>query len=318
VEVIFSGGVPLLWLLRGSAKNYTEFGLPVVHVFASALISVLAPIEFALYIVNGGRRRLAIPAFSIIWSIVIVSRGAVVNDLLQYALLWACLRGIRLKTLVRSAVVALLVVLMFGYVGDFRSGTNGSSESDGTFRNLARPTSDYPDWLPSGVLWAYVYVASPLGNLIQTTVSTPPEWDPFFPRTLLNIFPTPLRDAMFGKDYALRQGSGDLIESSLNVSSAYIGPFRDDGFWGMAAYSAVLALLSAAAWKRRSRSFENQVLYALVAQCLVLTIFWNFLFYNAFTWEFFWIFYLFRSGRFRLLPRLSWSSPSGTVPPATG
>lgn len=295
IEVVFSGGVPLMWLLRGTEKNYTDFGLPFVHVFAGSLLGILAASKFGLYLLRGNRRRLMIPAFQILWGVVIVSRGLIVDSLLQYAILWACLRGIRIKNFFRIAISVVLVVLIFGYLGDIR-GT-------GSFRKLARPTQNYPDWLPSGVLWLYIYLASPLQNLTQTMKSVEPARDPFFSRTLIDVYPTPLRNAIFGKDYREEQVSGDLAESSLNVSSAFVGPFRDYGEWGMAAYSGVLALLAVFAWNRRRRTLRDQIFYAVAAECLVLTVFWNFLFYNAFVSQFFWLFYLFRSGRFHFFPK---------------
>ena len=295
IEVVFSGGVPLLWLLRGANKDYTKFGLPVIHVFAGSLIGVLGATNVALYLLRGGRRRLAIPAFHLLWGVVIVSRGLIMVTLLEYGILWACLRGIRPKVIFRGMVAAVLMVLMFGYLGDMRG--------VGQFRKVARPTENYPEWLPSGVLWLYIYISSPLQNLIQTTTSMTPADDLLFPRTLIDVYPTPLRNALFGKDYAEEQASGDLIESSLNVSSAFVGPFRDYGFFGISSYSGVLAILALFAWNRRRRTLRDQIFYAVVVECLILTVFWNFLFYNAFASQFFWIFYIFRSGRFRLLPK---------------
>jgi hypothetical protein len=295
VEVVFSGGVPLLWLLSGAGKGYTKFGLPVVHVFAASLIGVVAATKLGLYLLHGDRRRLLIPAFQLLWGVVIISRGMIMVALLEYVVLWACLRGIRIKSAFRVIALAIVVVLLFGYLGDLRGA--------GDFREVARPTENYPNWLPSGVLWFYIYLTSPLQNLSQTTLVVKSANDPFFPRTLVDVYPTPLRNALLGENYLQKQASGDLIESSLNVSSAYVGPYRDYGRWGMAAYSATLALVAVFAWNRRRRSLRDQVVYVVLAVCLTLTVFWNYLFYNAYLSQLFWIFYIFRSGRFRLLPK---------------
>lgn len=303
-EVIAGRGVPLLWLLQGADKDYTEFGLPVIHVLATSLLAVIALVKFGLWIVHGDKRRLLIPAFEVFWGFVILSRGLIIAAVLQYILLWICLKGVRIKSLIRVATIGVVVVLLFGYLGDIR----GSQ----SFRALARPTRNYPEWLPSGVLWLYIYSSSPLQNLVQTTVTTKPADDLFFPRTLMDVYPTPIRNAFLGKDFAAEQATGDLIAESFNVSSAYIGPYRDYGELGMAAYSGILALAAFATRKRRHRTFRDQVIYALIAECLILTIFWNYLFYNAFAGQFFWAFFLLRSGRFRLPSRLSYRSSSLT------
>ncbi len=287
IEVAFSGGLPIIWMVTGSAKVYTEFGLPVIHVFIGSLLAVLALGKFGLYLLYGNRRRLFIPAFQLVWGIIIVSRGLIMGALIQAAVLWLCLRGVSLKRMIRVVSASVLAVLMFGYLGDLRSGSSSS------FRDLARPTSNYPDWLPSGVLWFYIYVTSPLANLVNTGLTTKPADDPFFSRTILFMFPTPLRNAIYGKEFSEDpQTAGDLVTPSLTVSSAYVGPYLDYGFWGMGCYSALLGVISAYCWRRRS-TFRDQLRYAIIGQCLVFSVFWNFLFYNPLLGQFFWIYLIF-------------------------
>ena len=295
VEIIFSGGVPILWLLTGSAKTYTDFGLPVIHVFVGSLLSVISLAKLGLYLLRGDRRRLLIPVFQLAWAVIIVSRGAVLTALIQWVILWFCLKGVSLKLIFRTVVVSVLVILMFGYIGDSRA--TGLS----TFRDLARPTENYPDWLPSGVLWFYIYITSPLDNLVNTSLGTKPSYNILFPRTTYYLFPTVIRDAIYGKDSTLGQG-GDLVDSSLNVSSAYIGPFLDYGYAGITCFSVLMGLISGYLWKKRG-TFRDQLLYSIIAQCLVFSIFWNYLFYNPFLGQIFWIYLLFSLRISRPIPR---------------
>lgn len=291
VEVGFSGGLPIFWMLTGSAKVYSEFGLPVIHVFVGSLLAVIAMGKFGLYLLYGNRRRLFIPAFQIVWGIIIVSRGLIMGAVIQAAVLWLCLRGINLRRTLRTLTLLIVVVLMFGYMGDIRSGSSSS------FRTLARPTNDYPEWLPSGVLWFYIYITSPLANLVHTTEISKPAHDPYFSRTILFLFPTPLRNAIYGKQFSEdQQAAGDLVTSSLTVSSAYVGPYLDNGFWGIGWYSALLGILSAYCWRRRS-TFRDKLRYAIIGQCLLFSVFWNFLFYNPLLGQFFWIYFIFATRR---------------------
>ncbi len=294
VEVVFSGGVPIVWLLLGSSKVYEEFGLPFIHVFVSSLLAVLALAQLGLYLLRGDRRRLFIPIFQVLWAVVIISRGAIVVALIQGVVLWLCLKGASTRTLRRVAVIFIAAILSFGYIGDARSGAT-------EFRNLAQPSANYPEWLPSGVLWVYVYVTSPLGNLINTSFHSNPAYDVLFRRTTFLLFPTPIRHALYGKDSDLG-GGADLIQENLKVSSAYIDPFNDYGYTGIACFSLLISILSAYFWRKR-RKFRDQLLYSIMAQCLILTIFWNFLFYNPFLGQFFWIYLLFRQRGIRIFPR---------------
>jgi len=285
VEIIFSRGLPIIWLLTHNAHNYTDYGLPFVHVFIGSLLSVIAMGKLALFLLRGERRRLRLPIFQIIWGVVVVSRGLMMTALLQYLVLFLCIKGINRKILFRTVVSAVLVIVMFGVLGNLRSG--GAS----AFRELAQPTSNYPKWLPSGVLWFYIYLTSPLDNLGNTVTAQKPAYDITFPRTTYFLYPTPIRNAIFGKDSNLGRDS-NLVNSSLNVSSAYIGPYVDYGYIGIAAYSVLLGLLSALVWKMRG-NVRGLLLYAIMAECLVFSVFYNFLFYNPFLGQVFWIFLIF-------------------------
>ena len=294
VEIIFSGGLPIFWLFMHSSKKYNDFGLPFVHVFIGTLLAVIALGKLALFLLRGGRRRLILPLFQILWSIALVSRGLMMVALLQYLVLWLCIRGINFRILLRTVMSTILVIVLFGYVGNLRSGSASS------FRALAQPTSNYPEWLPSGVLWFYIYLTSPLDNLGYTATVRKPVYNILFPRTTYFLFPTPIRHALFGKDSKLGHDS-DLVESNLNVSSAYIGPYVDYGYAGIASYSILLGLLSSLVWRTR-KNIRGLLLYAIMAQCLVFSVFYNFLFYNPFLGQVFWIYLIFSRRRLVFLP----------------
>jgi oligosaccharide repeat unit polymerase len=286
VEVVFSGGLPIVWLLTGNSKVYMDYGLPAIHVFLWALLNVLATAKFGIYLLHGNRRRLFIPVFQIFWGLMIVSRGLIMGALLQGALLWLCLRGIKAKVLFRAVTAVILIVLMFGYIGDVRTGAS-------SFRAVARPTSSYPDWLPSGVLWVYIYATSPLANLVNTRLTRMPVSDAFFSHTVFFMFPAPLRNAFYGSRFTEDQGkASELITPNLSVSSAYVGPYLDYGFIGIGCYSTLLGVLSAYCWKKR-KSFRHQLRYVIIGQCLVFSVFWNFLFYTPLLGQIFWIYLIF-------------------------
>jgi oligosaccharide repeat unit polymerase len=291
IEIAVSGGVPILWLITGGSKLYTEFGLPVIHVFVWTLLEVLAMGKLGLYLLYGKKRRLFIPLFQIFWGIVIVSRGMMLEAILQAIVLWILIRGLRIRSLIKITATLIMVVLAFGWFGDVRTGASA-------FRNLAQPTSNYPDWLPSGGLWAYIYATSPLANLTNTTLLTKPVNDALFSRTIVYMFPTPIRNAIYGEEIAA-QLSGDMVGSNFNVSSAFIGPYLDYGFIGIGCYSALLGVIASYCWRKQS-TFRDKVRYTIVAQCLLLTIFWNYLFYNPFLGQVFWIYFLFARRNFNL------------------
>lgn len=286
LDIVLSRGLPIIWLLTGSSVSYTDFGVPVIQVFLTALLAILALGKFGFYLLYGNRKRLLIPAIQILWGIATVSRSLIIGAILQGVVLWLSLCGINLKRMLRVFAGSVLVVLFFGYMGDIRSGS-------AVFREVARPTSNYPDWLPSGVLWFYIYIASPLANLVNTIEMSRPANDPLFSRTIYFSFPAPLRNAIYGKEFSDAQESvGDLVTPTLTVSSAYVGPYLDDGHWGMGCYSAFLGVISAYCWTRR-RTFRDKLRYVIIGECLLFSVFWNFLFYTPLLAQFVWIYVIF-------------------------
>jgi oligosaccharide repeat unit polymerase len=294
IEIAFSGGFPLEWLIIGGSKNRTEFGLPIIHVFMVTLLSVLALTKFGLYLLHGDKRRLYIPFFQIIWSVVVISRSMMIVALVQSIVLLICIKGVTIKMVRWLSVVSLVTIVVFGTVGDLRQG------DDSYFRDLAMPSANYPDWLPSGVLWAYIYVTTPVGNLVNTSNLSKPSYNIRFPNTIYTMFPTFIRIALYGKDPGLGMG-GDLVYGPFNVSTAYVGPFMDYGYIGITCFSLLIGIISSYFWRKR-RQFKYQLLYSVMVQCLALSIFWNFLFDTSFLGQFIWIFLLFRQKTFRVFP----------------
>jgi oligosaccharide repeat unit polymerase len=288
IEIIFSGGLPIAQKLGDGSSHYVDFGLPVVHVFLSSLLMVLALFEFGIYILLGGRRHLAIPAWLVLWSFLELSRAVMIIAILQWCVLWILLKGVSKKLAFKVVGLAIITLLIFGYTGDQRTGSS-------SFLYLAKPSSNYPGWLPSGVLWSYIYSTTPMNNLVNTSIQTKPLDNVAFPNTLYYVFPTVIRAAIYGKEAVFATG-GDLVADNFTVSTAYLSPYVDYGIPGIVIFSSLLGIIGTYCWRKR-RTFRGRLLYAIVAQCLVFSVFYDFLLMNAFLGQVFWIYFLFRTAR---------------------
>jgi oligosaccharide repeat unit polymerase len=292
IEVVASGGVPLLWLIQGSSKTYFDFGIASVHGLLNSLILAIGLAEFAIFAITGKRKHLWMPAFVLVWSLIAVTRNMLTVILIECAIAWAMTRGLNWKTLAKASLSFLALILVFGYIGDFRTGGE-------TFRQLAEPSPNYPEWLPSGVLWVYIYVGTPINNLVNTVQSTAPLNSPLFPNATSLLFPSVIRDVIYNPATISDALSGDLVSDAFNVSTAYVGAFQDFGMAGVAGFSIVLGWLSAHFW--RDRSLRGSLIYAVMGQCLIVSIFFNHLFYLPVITQVIWL-YVF-------LPRNSPVSP---------
>lgn len=282
VEILVSGGLPILWLIQGSSKTYFDFGIPSFHGLLNSLLQTIGLISFALYALTLRKRFLWMPSFVVMWSIIVVTRNMLIVMLIECGVVWVMIRGFSKKSLAKAVVGLIALILVFGYIGDFRS---GGAES---FRGVAEPSQNYPDWLPSGALWVYIYAATPIGNLVNTVQTTHPIYDPLFPYATSQLLPTVLRKIVYDPSTVADLPSGDLVTEALNVSTAYLGPFRDFGMLGIASFSIILAYLAAHFW--RDRSLRGSLAYAILAQCVILTIFFNHLFYLPIISQVFWLY----------------------------
>jgi oligosaccharide repeat unit polymerase len=297
VEIVVSGGVPLLWLIQGSSKTYFDFGIASFHGLLNSLILTIGLSGFVIFVITGKKAQLWMPGFVVLWSLIAVTRNLMIVILIECGIVWVMVRGITTKTLTKGVVGVIALILVFGYIGDVRTGVE-------QFRDIAQPSSNYPDWLPSGVLWVYIYVSTPINNLVNTTRNAHPLNSPLFPYATSQLVPSALREAIYPPEIVGSASTGELVdEGSWNVSTAFVGAFQDFGMFGIACYSIFMALVAAHFW--RDRSLRGSLIYAVLGQCLAMSIFYNHLFYLPVITQVLWLYILLRkseTGSTRLGP----------------
>lgn len=265
VEIIYSRGIPTVWLFTGSAKTYMDFGIPTVHGFMNSMLQAICLVRLGMALRFGRKKDFLYPAWAVFWSMIVITRQLMMVFLLEAVVVYCTYRLIRFKRVVGALLSVLCLVYVFGMVGDLRTGAD-------QFRALAQPTSAYPDWLPSGFLWFYMYLTTPINNLLYTFHTTQPLYDWRFPNTLSELLPTVLRRMLFSAN-ELAARNGDLITEAFNVSTAFAGPFEDFGRIGVLLSSFMMSMLGGLYW--RKHTFRDRLCYAVLCQCLVLTVFFN-------------------------------------------
>lgn len=266
VEIIISGGIPIVWLAQHSSKTYADFGIPSLHGLVNSLLLSISLCRFALFLLTSQRRHLRVPAFVLLWSILVITRNMLLVALIQFGILFLRLRPFRKATILKLTAGAVAFVLAFGVIGNYRSG------SSDLIRVWAQPTENYPAWLPSGVLWAYIYAATPINNLVYNIDVSNPLYSALFPNTAATLFPSVLRNMIYGQQLGDAE-SGQLVSATFNVSTAYVGPYQDFGFAGIILFSGLTAFICQILWYRRG--LKDVLAYVVLAQCLVLSLFWN-------------------------------------------
>ena len=267
LETIATGGLPLFWIFLAPSKAYSDYGIPSIHGFVNSMLLAVATAYFALYLQKAERRHLKYSLFAIGWSILIISRGMALMLLLQYAILFLRLRRVGVVTLGKLGAGLLAFLFLFGVVGDLRQSNTGE-----IFTDLARPSANYPDWMPTTVLWAYIYISTPLNNLIYNMESVKPHDNWLFPDTASELFPTVIRNVIYGGKTA-EASQGRLVVQTFNASTAFVGPWQDFGSFGIILLSSISAALGRYFWAKRN--FQGVLIFVVMTQCLILTLFFN-------------------------------------------
>ncbi|WP_343928834.1 O-antigen polymerase [Pigmentiphaga daeguensis] len=264
-EIAVAGYVPLLSLLTGSSVSHFEFGISSLHGFVMALGALIATAAYYLYLQYGVKKCIWLVLAILAVFIALVTRKIFVVIVLQMGAIYIYLRGIKSpRRLLAIGVLILCAVYVFGLVGDLR----GPREN---FLSLARPTFKYPDWLPSGFMWVYIYIVTPIVNFANALkVVLVDDYNFGF---LCQVIPSVVRGEMncvseFGRFERPYQVSG-----AFNVATGYIGLYSSLDVWGVMGFSFFHGIAASFIYKKLSPHLKPVLLYSVVMQLTLLQVF---------------------------------------------
>lgn len=283
-EIIISGGLPLISLLRGSGVGYKDFGIHSLHGFLNSLLLACSLVSMLLYVQTKKKRFIVFCVMTMVWGGLVVSRALILSNIIQLTLVYLLLTGLTTRRMLHILIGAFVVVTLFGVLGELRSGS---------LTKLVTPTKNYPDFLPIGFLWLYIYLVTPINNLLNSIEHVQPLFHFGFPNTTNLLFPSVLRYELFDQDTL---GKGDLVNEAFNVSSAFIGPYLDFGYIGIALFSLLYGALGYFFWIRRD--VLGILYYVVLAHCLIVSVFFNWLFFLPVIFQFVWLPLLLKKIRF--------------------
>lgn len=262
LDIVSSGGLPLFWAMAGSSKDYTDFGIPSFHGLINSFYFSLMGCLFLNFKLTGDRRYLLYSLLFGLWPIFMLGRGIMLTVIVQLGVIQIFYSGLSLKKIFSLAGFSLLVIVIFGLLGDLRGTENPfqgivSDGYEGIFQLL-----------PSGFLWVYIYITSPLSNLAYNYVDLVPVGDFYY--NSVNLFPTFLRPEELD-----RADNFMFVNEALNVSTIFASSHSD---FGMAGDVVLLVLLSlwTGFWFRRLTVCGAYILpYSLVGVVLFFSVFYN-------------------------------------------
>lgn len=268
-NVVYSGGMPLIWLLLRISKNYLDFGIPT----ASGLLNMMRAFMTASVVLlhlqkRASRRDYLILAVLIVSALGEVSRGVVSVLLLHAAAIYILLRPVRLAQIGIGIIVLLLAFLLFDYVGNIRT-LDSDIELGQVLGGAFNDNS-----ILSNFVWSFTYITTPLNNLAFAISHNPePLMVPYF--TLQPLVPTVIR-SMIWTDNAYPI---ELVNEAFNATTFYAPMVTDFGVKGAFFGFMIMQLIMMMGYNSAKQGKIFGILvYPPMFVSIVLSFFYSFFF----------------------------------------
>lgn len=267
IEIIVAGGLPIQWLLAGdTSRDYRDFGVPSLHGLLTAVYLFILTATFLDYCFNRRPRDRWITLALLVWPLLQINRGALIWSLLEMLGIFMLVRRITPLRIAQVGAALLAGVLLFGQVGDWRAGAGKEA--------LREITSDrgrfLAEDLPPGFLWVYLYVTSPINNVVGGIDRIQPRYRPYY--STASLLPTVIRERIY-VDTENRYALG-LVNEAFNASTWYVNFLADFGVRGTIVIVCLLQALMSYFYLQARRGLAWGVLaYGALFQALALSIF---------------------------------------------
>jgi len=279
IQVIYSGGVPLLWYILGTGKGYFDFGIHGINGLMNAVLYVMCINVYLLYRTTKNKKYRYVFLILCCWPILLVTRQVIIVLLLELFFLFIAMHRISAKVVVKTFMGLLFAIYLFGVAGDFRTGGDA-------FKQLAQPDGDWVDEVPSGFLWVYMYMSTPVAN-IQNIFETilPSEG---LQHSTSMLLPSPIRALIYPSGLDDNNSVSGLITEAFNVST-FLNEFYLD-YGEVYVYIALFLIGLATKWiynkVKYDLSYSSLLNYVILSQILLLSIFYNHFLYLPVVFQF--------------------------------
>lgn len=285
-ETMYFGLFPVFRLFGFSAKLYTQWGFVGFHGVINGIIMAYSISNFAVFLKTKNKRYVANVLLSILWPILMMSRGILMSIVVQLFFVYYYLVGIKYKYLNRLLLIFITIIILFGVWGDLRTIGAGSAN----FFDLAQPSKNYPRFLPSGFIWVYIYITTPLNNIVNNIDQYPllqfSVFDAFG-----SLIPGNIR-SLFGKS---KDTQFKLVVPYLNVTSSHKTYLAGFGLIGSLLFQSLLGLIVTLFYirYRNTADTKNCLIITILAHNLFLSFFSEFFLMLPYLSEFFFMYLFF-------------------------
>jgi oligosaccharide repeat unit polymerase len=256
-NVAYSGFVPLLSGIFTGSTRYTEYGIKGVNGLFYAFANAFALLAYYNFLVDKRKLYLIIVIVIAFIFALCVTRQNLISLVVELFIMRSFIRPpVKLG---RTFVIAILIVFLFGWFGELRTGS------------IKELVGIYPEyyWVPEAFIWVYAYGFFNILNLDRLVESG--YYGYFNGSSFERLIPSFLRP-----DIDMQSEGLELINFTI---SSYINPvFKDLSFGGFLIFSFIIFSITYYRYKRavETRTFYTISLYAVLYFCLLFSFFVNF------------------------------------------
>lgn len=270
VNIVGSGGIPLLWILRGDPRTYADFGLPTLGGLGNLMRAYILTSCYLIYyhsnLISKVRRRYLFIGILLVISAFLLEtgRGNGVVLLLHPVGLHFLLHEFKIKSLIKIVIFLFIFIIGLGLIQMIRY-SDGFDKLLMYAENSGFKNSTYFELL---LIPAVMYISIPVINTdLNFQIAEFFKFEPYY--SLQGILPTIIRDVVFERgDY------GELVNDANNVSSYYIPFIRDFGQFGaFFIVSLILFVVSYCYTKARHGNLYYVLSYPPLFMSLALSFF---------------------------------------------
>lgn len=261
IEVLYSGGFPLLWKITNSTKTYFDYGIPSVHGAFNGLVICLG--AYTLF----KKRKDKFLYLGI--GILIISRQVLMSMMLEAIIFNFLSTKFEKKQIKKYLILGIIFVCMFNVIGNFRSGKD-------TMNHVFQPREGY-EKMPDSLKWVYSYMTFSISNFNNLVSITDGNIN-HGASMALTLVPTVFLEIVHIEP---KYNPNYLISPNYNTNTSFPEIYLDFGIYGIIGYGIFLALLGSFLFKRVSMSALEgiQLIYAVYIHNILLLFFSNMFLY---------------------------------------
>lgn len=284
VEVVYFRDLPILAVFGLGTITYHDFGLPSLHGFLNAIVLSLSMYSLYLYLAEKNNKYLFYYLLTLGSQVIAMNRGGLTSLLIESVFVYLVFFRLNFKAFVFFVLFVSFFVIAFGYFGEVRNVSN----SDDLYAVFS-VNDKYPDFLPKQLLWVYMYMASPINNIINVIeLSEDVKFAPY--NAIFGLIPSVFRM------YLDEPVKINLVVNAFNVSSFLPNYLAAFGFFGSLIYYFIGSFFSNSIYYfyRISRRIDFGFVLVIFLHSTALSVFSDFYSLQVYLFQVLLQFYVFR------------------------